>query len=253
MVWALFQYVLKAAIRDKLIWSVVGICTVVTALSIFFGASAIVEQDQFVKSFCAYGVRLFGVAALVLFVITFVRRSFDARDVEFLLSRPIGRIQFVLSHAVAFSLIALITALFLGLSVMFFQFGIYHTGLWVWWLSMAIEFIIMVNIAMFFSFVMTSSTACTMIVFAFYLLSRLMGEILGILAKGASDGIMMILARIMELISIVIPRLDLMGQTKWLAYNSMPEISVWFLMVQGMVFCALAIAATLIDMKRRQF
>ncbi len=253
MITALFHYILKAAVRDRLVWSVVGICAVVVALSIFFGASAVVEQDQFVKSFAAFGVRLFGVAALTLFVITFVRRSFDARDIEFLLSRPIGRVKFVLSHAAAFSFIALVTAFFLGLSVLFFQFGVYHAGFWVWWTSLAVEFIIMVNVAMFFSFVMNSSTACTMIVFAFYLLARLMGEILGILSKSASEGIMLILARIMELISIVIPRLDLMGQTKWLVYNNPPELSVLFLVLQGCVFCALAITATIIDMKRRQF
>jgi hypothetical protein len=111
----------------------------------------------------------------------------------------------------------------------------------------------MANVAMFFAFVMTSSTACMMIVFAFYFLSRLIGEILGIISKPDVEGIRLALGKIMEVISIFIPRLDLMGQTKWLLYKDAAEISFGFVSVQCVVFVALIVAATAIDMKRRQF
>ena len=253
MISPLFSYVLKAAVRDRLAWSIVGVTIVVVALSVFFGATAIIEQDSFVRSFSAFGFRLFGVVALVLFVINFVRRSFDSRDVEFLLSRPIGRVSFVLGHAGAFSLIAVLCALFLGGAVVALQLGQVHHGVVMWWVSMAVEFIIMANVAMFFAFVVRSATACTMVVSAFYLLSRLMGEILGILAKGVAFEQMKILAYAMEFISIIIPRLDLMGQSKWLVYADAPEVSLLFLLGQGIIFTSLVICATSVDMKRRQF
>jgi ABC-type transport system involved in multi-copper enzyme maturation permease subunit len=253
MISPLFSYVLKAAVRDRLAWSIVGVTVIVVALSVFFGATAVIEQDNFVWSFSAFGFRLFGVAALVLFVINFVRRSFEARDVEFLLSRPIGRVSFVLGHAGAFSFIAILCALFLGGAVVALQMGHVNHGVLVWWFSIMIEFIIMANVAMFFSFVMRSATACTMVVSAFYLLARLMGEILGILEKGAAFYQMKVLAYAMEVVSIIVPRLDLMGQTKWIVYPDSAEVSFMFLLTQGAVFLALIISATMVDMKRRQF
>ena len=253
MILPLALYVFKAAIRDKLIWSVLGIVAVVFSLSIFFGSSAITEQDQFARTFAAFGFRLFGIAALVLFVVSFIRRSFEARDVEYLLSRPIGRIQFVLAHSLAFSTLGLLMAIVLGGVATAMNIGAIQSGVWLWWFSIVVEFIIMANVAMFFSFVMSSAAACTIIIFSFYLLARLMGEILGILAKGTESGLMTVLAKAMEVISVVIPRLDMMGQTKWLLYGVQPEISFGFLIVQAIVFLCLVISATCIDMQRRQF
>lgn len=253
MISPLFFYILKAAVRDRLLWSVFGMVAVVIALSIFFGASSITEQDQFAVSFSAYGFRLFGVVALSLFVVSFVRRSFEARDIEFLLSRPVGRIPFVVTHALAFSSLAIFVAFILGATLTVILGGALHEGFFVWWLSLAVEFCIMVNVAMFFSFVMVSQTACTMIVFAFYLLARLMGEILGIMAKGASHGIIKMLSKLMEVISMLIPRLDMMGQAKWVVYNAAPEVSLGFVALQGLVFVVLAVAATCVDLQRRQF
>ncbi len=114
MIWPLFRYILMAALRDRFFLSLAGITVAVISLSVFFGASAVVEQDQFAVTFIAFGSRLFGVVALVLFIISHVRRSFENRDIDYLLSRPIGRARFVITHAVAFSSLAALTALLLG-------------------------------------------------------------------------------------------------------------------------------------------
>lgn len=253
MVWPLFRYIMMAALRDRLILSIVGLMLVVVSLSIFFGATVITEQDQFVRTFAAFGVRLFGVVALVLFVVTYVRRSFEGRDVDYLLSRPIGRIRFILTHAAGFSFLAILAAVFLGGVVAFLQMYNINAGLLSWWLSIGLEFVIMANVAMFFAFVMTSQTVCLIMVFAFYLLSRLIGEILGILQKGGQTGVMGLLSKIMEMISIFVPRLDLMGQTKWLLYGVPETLSLPFIMGQGIVFLLVIIGATVLDMHRRQF
>lgn len=253
MVWPLFKYIMMAALRDRLILSIGGLMLVVVSLSIFFGATAITEQDQFVRTFAAFGVRLFGVVALVLFVVTYIRRSFESREVDYLLSRPIGRIRFILTHAAGFSFLGLLAAAFLGGVIAFLQIYNINAGVLYWWLSLAVEFVIMANVAMFFAFVMTSQTVCLIMVFAFYLLSRLIGEILGILQKGGQTGVMGLLAKIMEMISIFIPRLDLMGQTKWLLYGVPETLSLPFVLGQGVVFLLLVVGASVLDMHRRQF
>jgi len=253
MIWPLFRYILMAAARDRLFLSLVGVLVVIVSLSVFFGSSVITEQDQFARSFAAFGFRLFGVVCLVLFVVTYVRRCFENRDIDYLLSRPVGRIRFILTHAAAFSALSLSAAILLGGTTVALETGNIHEGVLLWWVSLAAEFIIMANVAMFFAFVMASSTACFLVIFAFYLLSRLMGEILGILAKGGGEGVVGLLSKVMEMISIFVPRLDLMGQTKWILYGMPPDISFPFILGQCGVFVALVIGATCLDMHRRQF
>lgn len=253
MIWPLFRYILMAAGRDRFFLSLIGILVVVIALSVFFASSAITEQDQFARSFAAFGFRLFGVVTLVFFVVGYIRRCFENRDIDYLLSRPMSRISFILTHAAAFSVLALIAAVILGGTTVGLQVGAPMSGAFLWWVSVAAEFVIMANVAMFFAFVMTSSTACMLIVFSFYLLARLIGEILGILQKGAGDGLFGLLSKIMEMISIFIPRLDLMGQAKWILYGIAPEISLPFILAQTGIFTAMVIGATCLDMHRRQF
>lgn len=253
IIWPLYLYILRAAVRDRLFLSIGALLVIIISLSIFFGASALAEQTQFSRVFAAFGFRLFGSFGLIVFAITYIRRCFESRDIDYLLSRPIGRVPFILTHAAAFSSLALIVAFLLGGTTVLLEFGNYHPGVFLWWASLAAEFIIVSNVAMFFAFVMTSSTACMMIVFAFYFLSRLIGEILGIIARPGQDGIQFYLGKIMEVISIFIPRLDLMGQTKWLLYKDAAEVSFAFIGGQCFIFVALIVAAAAIDMKRRQF
>jgi len=101
--WPLVTYVLMAALRDRLIVSLIVLVAVGTSLSVFIGSSAILEKDQFALVFAAAGLRFAGVAGLVLFTVFYVRRAFDTKDIEFLLARPVSRFSFLFSHAVAFS------------------------------------------------------------------------------------------------------------------------------------------------------
>lgn len=253
MNWSLFRYILIAARRDRFFLSVFFLLIITICLAVFFGSSVVTEQDRFATTVAAFGFRLFGVTALVFFTVSYIRRSFESRDIDYLLSRPIGRVRFVLTHAAGFSFLALITAVLLGGTTVALESINLHQGILLWWVSIAAEFVIMANVAMFFSFVIGSTTACMAAAFSFYLLSRLMGEILGILQKGADGPILMLLSKLMELISIFIPRFDLLGQTKWILYGIPPEISVGFILAHAGIFLSLIVGATVIDLHRRQF
>ncbi len=255
MIWPLFRYILMAAGRDRFVWGLLGVLAITVSLSNFFGASVITEQNEFASTFAAFGFRLFGVTCVVMFIGTYIRRCFENRDIDFLLSRPIGRMQFVFTHAAAFSTLAILTALVMGGTILGLEKHGAEAGFYLWWVSIMVEFLIMANVAMFFAFVITSSTACLLAIFSFYLLCRLMGDILGIMQNHSVElqGKYLAMSKIMEAISMFIPRLDLMGQTKWLIYGPSSEITYAFLLGQGAVFASLIIAATAIDMHRRQF
>lgn len=250
---SLVSYVCKAAIRDKLVISMLTLIALSASLSIFMASAASVEQDQFSAVFSAGSLRIVGVLGLVLFVCFFIRRSFDSKDVEFLLSRPIGRLQFLLSYALAFSLLAVLVGLACGLSLFAISPTIYSEGFVLWGLSLIIENIIMVNIAFFFSMMLASAATAVLAVLAFYVLGRMMGEILGIIDTGATGMSNAGLEMIMNVVSVITPRLDLLGQTSWLLYGAEIGVGFTFVMIQGAVFLFMVLCAALIDLFTRQF
>lgn len=253
MSWPLVQYVLTAAVRDRLILSFVVLIALGISLSLFMGGAAIVEKRQFVLTFAGGGLRLVGIMGLVLFVVFHVRRSFEHKDVEFLLSRPIGRVQFLLSFAAAFSLLAVFMGLAVTGGVASLSSEFFSRGQMLWGTSMIMEFVIMVNVALFFSMWISSAAIAAMVTFGFYVLARMMGQILGILDHGTAGVTWEALDVVMQAISVVTPRLDLMGQTSWLLYGVGDGNDFAFVIMQGTVFTILVLSAALIDLVRRQF
>lgn len=251
----LVRYVLTAAIRDRLVISLVLAILVGSSISVFLGTSSIIEDAQFSLVFASGGLRFTGVVGLVLFVVFHMRRSFDTRDVEFLLSRPITRTGFIFSHALAFSILAAGIGLAVGLGVLMIYPKILGQGGYGLWLASIIaEFIIMANASFFFAMVLTSAAGSAMAVFGLYILARLMGQLLGIAETSQGSPFFEALDVVMNGVSMVVPRLDLMGQTTWLVYPDMlRDFGYGFVLIQGVVYSALLICAALIDLKKRQF
>jgi hypothetical protein len=249
----LTRYVLRAAIRDKILIALVIAMLVGTSFAIFMGTSAIVEKGPFAGVFAGGGLRLAGVAGLVLFAVFHVRRSFESKDVEFLLSRPITRTQFLLSFAGAFSLLALATTGVQAICMAMIVPDMLAPGTLMWIASIAVENIIMVNIALFFALIISSAAPCAMACFGFYLLARLMGQLLGIADMGTDAPHGVFLIKVLEIISSVTPRLDLMGQTTWLIYGPDAGIGYGFLVLQAVIFTGLVLIAARIDLSRRTF
>ncbi|NQZ13659.1 MAG: hypothetical protein HRT94_02375 [Alphaproteobacteria bacterium] len=251
----LTSYVITAAFRDKLFLSFALLLAVGISLSIFMGSSAVTEKDQFALVFAASGLRMASVFGILLFVVFFVRRSFETRDVEYLLTRPISRFQYLLSHVMAFALIALVFAVLTAICifVMGRESG-FNSGYILWVFSFFAELVIIANVAFFFAMVLSSAVASVLITAAFYILSRLIGQILGIIDRHHYGDVFDFLEKIMLVVSMFIPRLDLMGQSGWLLYSvEQGAIGYGFVALQAVVFSCLVLSAAMIDLKRKQF
>ncbi|MCB1591711.1 MAG: hypothetical protein KDI90_04585 [Alphaproteobacteria bacterium] len=252
MSYPLVKYVLMGAVRDKLVTTLLILLLLGCSLSFFLGSSAVIEKDRFALVFAAGGLRLVGMMGLVLFVVFFVRRSFDGKDVEFLLSRPVSRVAFLYSYAFAFSVLALILGLAVGVCLYAVGPHLFGEGHLLWIASIIVENVIMVNVALFFSMYMSSATSAAMSSFAFYVLGRMMGQLLGIIDSSlvVDTGPM---AMAVQFVSVVTPRLDLLGQTSWLIYGVGEGVGIGFVTLQGALFCLLISLAALLDFLKRQF
>lgn len=253
MSWTLIKYVIKAAIRDRLVIALLALIGVSASLSVFMGSAAVSESDQFAAVFAAGSLRFAGVVGLVLFAVFHIRRSFDTKDVEYLLSRPISRVTFLFSHAAAFSLLALVMALVVSAAVALISFHNFGTGHFLWSFSLIAEFIIMINIALFFAMVLPGAASGALAVFGFYVLARLMGQLLGIVDTGLDMSGFAFLSIIFQGISMIIPRLDLMAQTSWLIYEPDGSVGYFFIAGQCVIYTSLILIAALVDLVRRQF
>lgn len=249
--WPLVRYVLTAALRDRLVLSLLVVMAVGASMAVFLGSAAIVESISFSVVFGAAGLRLAGAAGLVLFIVFYLRRAFDTKDVEFLLSRPVSRVCFLLSHSAAFMLLAALVTLFVFGTVCALSPRSFGDGHLLWGASLLAEYIIVVNAAMFFAMVLPSASTAALAIFALYFLSRIIGQILGIIEAGISANVAL-LNMAMHTISLIIPRLDLLAQSSWLIYGG-EHIGYGFILLQGVLYSALALSAASVDLLRRQF
>lgn len=250
---SIMQYVLKAAIRDRLVVSMFVLLAIATSLSVFFGSAAINEQAQFAAVFAAGSIRILNIFGLCLFVVFFMRRSFESRDIEYMLTRPIGRIPFLLSYAAGFSVMAAIAGLVSGMCLYVLSPNGFSDGHVLWVVSIIIENIIMVNTALFFAMLLSSAATASFAVLGFYVLSRMMSQILGILDADKHLTHFEGLELTMQLVSVLMPRLDLMGQTSWLMYGLQDGVGYGFVFAQGVIYSSLIILAALIDLVLRKF
>lgn len=249
---SLVKYALTAAVRDRIFLSFFLMILVGCSLSVFLGSAAVIEKDRFSLVFASGGLRIAGILSLVLFVIFFVRRSFDGKDVEFLLSRPISRVQFILSLALGFSIQAILVGLGVGGAVLGLAPHLISSGHYLWIVSSICENIIIVNVALFFAMYIPSAASACMATAGFYFLSRMIGQILGIIHSSLVSDVSP-LSVVMQFISIFVPRLDLMAQTSWLLYGYDTSIGFLTIVSQGAIFTFLVVCAALLDFMRRQF
>ncbi|MDE2336115.1 MAG: hypothetical protein KGL10_02270, partial [Alphaproteobacteria bacterium] len=259
----LVKYVLTAALRDRLMVTLALMILTGAALAVFMGSASVAEGASFALVFGSGSLRFLGVTGLVLFCCFYIRRAFENKEVEFLLSRPVSRLSFLVSHALAFSLLAFLVAAMVTVVV-----GVIWrpdmAGLLVWGASLAAEFAMMAVAALFFSMVLSSAAGSALATLGLYALSRMTGTLLGVLGQAPANWFYAVIGSVMKLISMVTPRLDMMGQTTWLVYGVrgsagmmfLPEAGSYahammvhlgvagFIAAQGGVFVALLLAAS---------
>ncbi len=255
---ALVLYTLKAALRDKLVRVVLVLFVLIAALSLFMGGTAVLEQKSFSLVFAASSIRLAAVLGAILFVSFYIQRSYASKDIDFLLSRPISRGAFVASQGLAFLIISVLMGVAAFLTIFALSGGQLTMGLCYWAIGLMVEIALIANVAMFFSMVLSSSVASVAASFGFYILSRMTGAIFGIVDSGQMGGIFKFFEGIVQAVTLILPRLDLIVQTSWLVYGTdgvggASAVSIPYLIVVGVVFCLFVILATVIDLKRKEF
>jgi len=252
-----FRYILLTAVRDRLL-AVLALGLVAGALiGAFLGGATFMEEREMALAYAGFATRLVLMAGLVLFVCFHVQRGYENREIDLMLSRPVSRLQFVLIYWASFSGVAIFLAL-LATVVLALAGRPVSEGLALWACSLILEALLVVAIALFFSLTLKSAVGSAMATLAFYLLSRMAGFLLGIAQADWGEVTSTALGAAMGygvyVVSLVLPRLDLFGQTWWLNYGVPPDgEGLLQVLAQAAVYVPLLLAATAFDFRRKQF
>ena len=249
---ALLNYLLRVALGERLLVTMVAALVASAALAAFLGSTALVEQREFAAVLTANAGRLVVVLALILFTCFHVRRAFDSREVDLLLARPVSRWDFVLAYVVMLILAAALMAALAGLAVgLIARPGLAALG---WWtLSLFVEAMVVAVAALFFALALGSGVTSALACLGLYALGRLIGLLGGIAAaQGHAGPLERMLDQLVGLLALVLPRLDLLGRSAWLVHGISDPDQVATAVLQGALYVLLLGAAASFDFGRRQ-
>lgn len=249
------RYIFLTAVRD---WLFIGLFLALLAavgVSSFLGGTALVEEEQMKIAFISGSTRIVLIIGLITFVCFHVRRAFDNREIELILSKPISRTAFVLAYWLGFAFVAMMLVIPLSLFI-FATLPVNPSGLLYWALSLSLECLLVVAFALFSSLILRSAVSSVLFCFAFYLVSRMMGFFLYILEKPIilkSISLNIVTEKLLYLVSIILPRLDLFGKGKWLIYGVAGDVSYQIFLPQALIYIPFLLAMAVFDFKRKQF
>jgi hypothetical protein len=130
-------------------------------------------------------------------------------------------------------------------------------GLLQWGGSLILESILVVAIALFCAMALENATASVMTALGFYVLARSAAFFRSIAENqtGVFEQLLVndINRLVMEGIAVVMPRLDLFGQSRWLVYGPGGGWGLRELVIQTTVYLPLLLAATIRDLSVKRF
>jgi ABC-type transport system involved in multi-copper enzyme maturation permease subunit len=251
------KYILLTAIRDWLFMVILIATAGAVFLSNFLGSTVMIEQSQMTASFTAASSRIVLVTGIIVFVCFHVRRAFENKEIDLMLSRPISRGAFIISYWLGFSIVAILIISFVSLYLTFFVKGLNFSGLSFWLSSMVFELFVVIAFAVFSSVILTSSVSAVLLCFGFYIMSRMIGFFNYILEKNLTPDFTSLdfySQKIIWVSSFLLPRLDLFAKSDWLIYGvDFANYNHLLPIGQALIYVPLLLTMAVIDFKRKQF
>lgn len=260
--WTTIRYILITALRDKLFIGLFVAILVAASIALFMGSTAMVEQAQMTVVYIAGASRVILITGLIIFICFHVRRAFENREVEVTLTRPISRASYVCCYWLGFSVLAVLMVIPLAVFIAIFL-KVSFSGLLFWSLSLMAEALLVGAFALSCALILQSAVTGVMVSFGFYVISRMMGFFTFMLqhTKVNTDFTdwYWLTQRVLETISMVVPRLDMFSKTEWLVYGVDGDSTIWLwssvplFVLQALVYIPLLLSMSIYDFRRRQF
>ena len=252
---ATIKYIILTAIRDKLFLGLFIVAILVIGVSKFLGITALSEQQQMAIVYATGAVRFLVIFGLILFISIHIRRFFETREIEVILTHPISRTKFILSYWIATIFITVLIAIPIIIGTTLIVGVINWQGFALWSVSLVLEGVLVSAIALFGSLILKSSVSSVIFTSCFYALARMSAFIMATADSPIvqSNALIKYIAKpIFLAISAVMPRLDQFSQTSWVVYGFENNL-YGFILLQTAIYTALLLSASIIDFRKKEF
>ena len=247
------RYILITALRDRLFTGLFIGILVATAISATLGGTALIEEKEMTLSFASWSARVILIVGLIVFICFHIRSSFDTKEIDVILSRPISRSNLILSYWLGFSFIGLLLAV-PTISIIAIIGANDFVGFIGWSTSILLEIGLVVALSLFAAFTVRSAVVAVLGCMGFYILSRTMAFFVFASNSGAVSGEKFIILKwILQTISTVMPRLDFFGKSDWLIYGFNSAQDWHLFVIQTAIYIPILLIATMIDFRRKEF
>lgn len=249
------KYVMLSAFRDKLFLGLFIVILSLFGVSSLIGFTTTTEESLMQSVIFAGSFRLMLIFGMIIFICFHINKSYENKEISFILSKNISREKFLLSYWISFNFIALSLLLFFLL--MFLCFCEYNLlGILQWTLSILFEVMLITMFSILASFVLQSAVFSVFIASGFYIVARLIGFFININLITSSSKIYNFFLELSQflskIISSLIPRLDLFGQTKWLIYGADIDI-LKIIIPQFIIYILIMFVMAFYDFRKKQF
>ncbi len=249
------RYILLTALRDYLFLGLIFAVILAVGISSTLGNTAMVEKEAMALVFSGASARFILMMGIIVFVAFHIRQAFDQKEIDVLLSRPLSRFKIMLAYWLGFSFVSFLLVL-ATCTIISFLTIISGTGFAYWSASLLLESWLVVAVALFASFTLSSAVTSVLASLGIYIAGRMMAFFVA-----TSDSQMLfhdkwvdtIFGGIIDLSSIILPRLDLFTQSEWLVYGVTRASDTSFALAQVLIYIPLLLAAATIDFKRKEF
>ncbi len=246
-------HTILAAKRDMLFRGSIIAILIATGFGFFMGSNALAENTQMKIVYSAYLARAVVMLCIMIFICFHLKRLFENREIETMITKPISRVKIVIGFFIGFCL--LLIPIILLIVVLLASFA-NPTGLAIWCISFLFESIVVVSFTMFFALFIESPVFSLLLSMSVYVLGRIIGSFvfyISILHRAKEWFVFQSLTEVLiKIFSVFMPRLDFCAKTGWLIGEI--DYHIFFLgLIQTSVYTLLLLAACAFDFNRRNF
>ena len=248
----LARLVLLEARRGGLPWLAAGSLALALGLAAFLSQVAITESRALQAAIVAALLRACAMFLIAAQVASSLLREINDKGLEAMLSLPLPRATHYLGRLAGFAACGLALAAVFSLALLPWA---PPGAVALWGLSLACETALVAAAALFFSMALAQLVPAMAATAGLYLLARSIVAIQAMASgPGADSALASQLARnLVDLIALLLPRLDSVTRTEWLLYGAPSTGDYAMALFQIGVYGILLVAAGLFDFHRRNW
>jgi ABC-type transport system involved in multi-copper enzyme maturation permease subunit len=244
------RFTLLESRRSGLPWLALAALAAALGLAAFLSQVALTEGARLQAAAAAALLRAAAAFLVAAHVVSAVGRDASDKGLEFTLAFPVSRTAYYLGKLAGFGLAGLVLATAFAAPMLLWSGA---AGVGAWWLSLALEVLLVAAAALFFAMALAQPAAALAATAGLYLLGRAIGAIQAIAAgPHAQDSALAGATRwVIDGVALLLPRLDLATRSDWLVYGAPGGDELARVLGALLLYAVLLCLAGLFDLGRR--